>query len=84
MVLVDGQGISLGVIVHSASPAEITLAEETRSTVRVAGRRGHPRHNPRRLIADKGYDGDRFRIELAARSVEQIAPHRRTRKYDHH
>src|ERR1039458_10331954 len=35
MVLVDGQGISLGAQLASASPAEVTLAEATIAAVRV-------------------------------------------------
>jgi transposase len=81
MVLADGQGIPLGVSVHSASPAEVTLAEETLSTVRVGnGRKGHPRQNPDRLIADRGYDSDPLRARLAKRGIEQITPHRSNRK----
>ncbi len=35
MVLVDGQGLPLGVRLESASPAEVTLAEATLAAVRV-------------------------------------------------
>jgi transposase len=80
MVLADGQGIPLGVSIHPASPAEVTLAEETLSTVRVSnGRRGHPRQNPKRLITDRAYDSDSFRQRLLHRGIELIAPHRSNR-----
>jgi transposase len=40
----------------------------------VAGRRGHPRRRPARLLADRGYDFDIYRRALAARGVRaQIA-----------
>lgn len=34
---------------------------------------------PRRLIADRGHDGDRLRSQLAARGMELTAPHRKNR-----
>jgi transposase len=80
MVLADGQGIPLGVSVHSASPAEVTLAEETLSTVRVGGKPGHPRQKPERIIADEGYDSDPLRLRLAERGIELVCPHRRKRR----
>lgn len=81
MVLADGQGFPLGVSVHSASPAEVTLAAETLSTVRVGnGQPGRPRQKPQRIIADKAYDSDSFRDWLADRGIELVCPHRRRRK----
>jgi len=70
----------VGVSVHSASPAEVTLAEETLSTVRVGGKRGHPRQKPERIIADKGYDSDPLRTRLAERGIDLVCPHRCNRK----
>jgi hypothetical protein len=45
MVVVDGAGVPLGDHLHSASPAEVTLAEATLATIRVGRchRAGHPR-----------------------------------------
>ncbi|BBO77832.1 hypothetical protein DSCW_52490 [Desulfosarcina widdelii] len=65
MVVVDGQGILLGSILASASPAEVKLAEKTLDTINVprAGR-GRPKKRPKRLIADKGYDSDPLRKRL--------------------
>jgi transposase len=80
MVLADGQGIPLGVSVHSASPAEVTLTHETLSTVRVGnGRPGRPRQYPDRLIADRAYDSAALRKALAQRGIEQITPHKQNR-----
>jgi transposase len=81
MVVVDGEGVPLGVTTHSASPAEVRLAPETLEAVRVprAGP-GRPRSRTERLIADKGYDSDPFRDYLASKGVELIAPHRCNRK----
>jgi transposase len=80
MVVVDGQGVPLGVYLDSASPAEVNLLEPTLATIAVprAGR-GRPRQKPERVITDKAYDSDPLRSRLARRGIELIAPHRRNR-----
>ena len=67
---------------HSASPAEVRLAEETLATIRVGRRHrgGRPRQKPARVIADKGYDGDALRERLRRRGITLIAPHRSNRR----
>ncbi len=82
MVVVDGRGIPLGEYLHSASPAEVRLAETTLATIRVGRchRAGRPRQKPMRVIADKAYDSDPLRERLARRGIELIAPHRSNRK----
>ena len=81
MVVVDGQGLPLGNDLHSASPAEVRLAEGTLQTIRVGRRHrpGRPRQKPRRVIADGGYDSDPLRERLARRGIEWIAPHHKNR-----
>jgi len=81
MVVVDGQGIPLGVHLDSASPAEVTLVAPTLKTIAVprAGP-GRPRQNPDRLIADRGYDSDPLRQRLARQGIDLIVPHRKNRK----
>jgi len=78
MVVVDGQGIPLGKQLYSASPNEVRLAEETLASVRVSRRhrRGRPRQKVRRVIADRAFDSDPLRTQLATRGIELIAPHR--------
>lgn len=71
MVVADGQGLPLGVSTHPASPAEVTLVEETLATVKTG--------RPRRLICDRAYDSDPLRQRLARRGIELITPHRRGR-----
>jgi len=80
MVLVDGQGLPLGVRLESASPAEVTLAEATLKEVRVPRPQGRPRQKPKRVIADAGYDSDPLRERLKKRAIELIAPYRKNNK----
>ncbi len=86
MVVVDGQGIPLGIHVASARPAEVTLVDATLNTIRVPRvGRGRPRMKPDRLIADRGYDSDPLRQRLARRGVTAIVPYRNwnlQRRYD--
>src|SRR5580658_9375940 len=79
---VDGAGLPLGNHLQSASPAEVKLVEATLATIRVGRRHraGRPRQKPLRLIADRGYDSDPLRKQLAARGIELIAPHRKNRR----
>ena len=81
MVVVDGAGVPLGDHLHSASPAEVRLAETTLAAIRV-GRRHHagrPRQKPVRVIADKAYDSDPLRRRLRCRGIELICPHKKNR-----
>jgi transposase len=80
MVLVDGQGLPLGVRLESASPAEVTLAEATLAEVRVPRSQGRPRQKPERVIADRAYDSDPLRRRLQKRGIELIAPYRSNNK----
>jgi len=82
MVVVDGQGVPLGDRLHSASPAEVKLAETTLASIRVRRRHhpGRPRQKPQRVIADRGYDSDPLRKQFARRGIELIVPHRKGRR----
>lgn len=73
MLLVDGNGLPLGVNIHSASPHEVTLIEPLL-------KRRMLRHRVRRLIYDKAADSDPLRKRLARRGIELIAPHKNNRK----
>jgi transposase len=81
MVVVDGRGLPLGNYLHSASPAEVKLAETTLATIQVgrSHRAGRPRQKPVRVIADKAYDSDPLRKRLRQRGIELICPHKRNR-----
>jgi len=82
MVVVDGTGLPLGDLLHSASPSEVRLAEAALAAIRVGRRHrpGRPRQKPARVIADRGYDSDPLRQRLARRGIELIVPHRKNRR----
>ena len=67
MVVVDGQGVPLGVHLTSASPAEVTLIEETIENV-PPDEEGYERIE--RLVYDKAADSDQLRMDLAERGIE--------------
>jgi len=81
MVVVDGRGVPLGNYLHSASPAEVRLAETTLATIRVgrSHHAGRPRQKPLRVIADKAYDSDPLRKRLQKQGIELVCPHKRNR-----
>ena len=75
MVVVDGQGLPLGVHLDSASPGEVTLIEPLLESLVLS-----PREGPlRRLIYDKAADSDPLRARLRRRGIELICPHRAKR-----
>ena len=80
MVLVDGQGLPLGVRLESASPHEVTLAEATLQEVSVPQPKGPTRQKPERVIADTASDSDPLRERLRQRGIELIAPYRQNRE----
>ena len=71
MVLVERQGIPVGITITSASPTEVTLAEATLKT-RVTPHRRNPKH----LLGDRAYDSDPLRQRLAARGIVLTSPYR--------
>jgi len=71
-VVADGQGLPLAQHLSSASPAEVTLAEEAIQELTPG--------SIQRLIADRAYDSDPFRERLAQQGIDLICPHRRNRK----
>ncbi|MGB9232563.1 MAG: IS5 family transposase [Terracidiphilus sp.] len=75
MVLVDGQGLPLGIRLESASPAEATLAE-----VKVPRAKGRPWQKRERIIADRGYDSDPLRERMKKRGIDLIVPYRKSNR----
>lgn len=81
MIVIDGDGIPLGVHLDSASPCEISLVDKILGTIAVPrGRPGRPRTRPERLIGDKACDSDSLRTRLKGRGIELIAPHKENSK----
>ena len=82
MVLVDGQGIPLGVHLSPANVAEVQLAETTLAQVAVPRRGpGRPKQKPTRIIADRGYDSHALWARLKQRGIQLIVPHLSTRRH---
>ncbi len=73
MVLVDGQGVPLGVHLSSASPAEHSLALKTLDAKLLP-------KQPERIIADRGYDARFLWSAMKERGIDFIAPHLSTRR----
>lgn len=73
MAVTDAAGVVLSVPVHSASPHEVNLVEQT-----LDGRFIVP--HPERLIGDKAYDSDLLDERLSEQGIELISPHRAGRK----
>ena len=73
MVVADGEGVPLGVLVASASPHEVTLIESAVDAV-------VPDKQPERLIYDRAGDSDGLRDRLKGRGIELICPHRVNRQ----
>ena len=77
MVVADGNGTPLGVLLNSATPNEIKLIEKTLKQVRVPRMgRGRPRTHLDRLIYDKAADSDALRLRLKRQGVDLITPHK--------
>jgi transposase len=72
VVVADGQGVPLACLTASASPAEVTLAEEVIEQVPTGDK-------PTPLIADRAYDSDKLRTNLLAKGWDLVCPHRRGR-----
>lgn len=74
MVLVERQGLPLGITIASASPGELTLVEATLKS-RVTPFRRYPKH----LLGDRAYDSDPLRTALARRGTVFTSPYRANR-----
>jgi transposase len=75
------QRSSTGKPYHSASPAEVRLAEKTLQQIKVPEKGpGRPRTRPKRVIGDKAYDSDPLRKKLRKRGINLLSPHRRNHR----
>ena len=73
MAITDSAGLPVSVVVTSASPAEVTLVDETVN-------QAFAPELPERLIADKAYDSDPLDRRMNQEwGIELIAPNRVSR-----
>jgi transposase len=74
MAIVDGAGRPIGITVHSASPAEVTLVDDVLQSIPGEGW-------PKRLLGDKAYDSDPLDQRLLRDAgIEVIAKNRSNRR----
>ena len=74
-VVVDRGGVPVGVLTAAANVADVDLAADTLGAIPDGVE--PPPMAP--VVADKGYDSDPLRDELAAEGYRLIAPHRKNR-----
>ena len=78
-LLVDGGGIPLAWTLTGGNRNDVTQLLELLDRVPpVRGRVGRPRRRPRTLIADRGYDHDRYRRLVWQRGVKPVIARRQT------
>jgi len=78
-VITDGQGVPLAATLTAANAHDITqIIPLVIDVPSIAGRVGHPRSRPRRLVADKGYDCQATRQLLRWLGIQPQIAHRRT------
>jgi transposase len=81
MLVTDGNGLPLAVLLDSAQKSEIKLAQETLSLVWVPKKGpGRPKTRPRDLVADRGDDSRSFCLHLWHRGIRPCIPERRGKR----
>jgi len=85
MLVTDGQGLPLGVLLESANKAEVSLVQATLETVKVRTPKGRMCTWLNYLTADKGYDSRKFRKYLRGRRMGHcISPIRHQGRFRRH
>ena len=78
-LLVDGGGVPLAWTLTGGNRNDVTQLLELLDRVPpVRGRLGRPRRRPRTLIADRGYDHDKYRRLLRQRGIKPLIARRQT------
>jgi transposase len=78
-LLVDATGIPLAFSVTGGNRNDVTqLIALVDAVPAVAGRPGRPRRRPDSVIADRGYDHDKYRRLLRERGVEPVIARRQS------
>ncbi|WP_373323568.1 IS5 family transposase [Streptomyces olivaceus] len=76
-LIVDGQGIPLAVSLTGGNRNDVTQLEPLIDKIpAVAGRVGRPRRRPDALLADRGYDHDKYRRLLWQRGIRPVIARR--------
>ncbi|MGX5207199.1 IS5 family transposase [Streptomyces violaceus] len=76
-LIVDRQGTPLAVTLTGGNRHDVTqLLPLLDAIPTIRGFRGHPRHKPRRLYADRGYDFDKYRRRLWKRGIKPMIARR--------
>ena len=78
-LIVDRHGVPLAVALTGGNHNDVTqLLPLVDGIGAVTGKRGRPRQRPHRVIADRGYDHDKYRRELWHRGVKPVIARRAT------
>jgi transposase len=78
-LLVDGSGIPLAWTLTGANRNDVTQLLELLDRVPlVRGRVGRPRRRPERLLADRGYDHDKYRRLVWRRGIKPVIARRQS------
>jgi transposase len=78
-LMTDANGVPLAVSLTGAHRNDVTqLLPLVDGLEPVAGKLGRPRQRAERLLADRGYDHDKYRRELRARGVKPLIARRQT------
>jgi transposase len=78
-LIVDRHGVPLAATLTGGHRNDVTqLLPLVDGIGAIAGKRGRPRQRPDRLIADRGYDHDKYRRELRRSGVKPRIARRRT------
>lgn len=76
-LIVDRQGTPLAVTLTGGNRHDVTqLLPLLDAIPTIRGLRGRPRHKPRRLYADRGYDFDKYRRLLWKRGIKPVIARR--------
>ncbi|MEV5934581.1 IS5 family transposase [Streptomyces sp. NPDC093250] len=76
-VITDGNGTPLAVTLTGGNRHDVTqLLPLLDAIPHLKGRRGRPRHRPRQLFADRGYDYDKYRRLLWKRGIKPVIARR--------
>jgi transposase len=78
-LLTDATGLPLAITLTGGNRNDVTQLLPLLDGVKpIRGRRGRPRKRPRQVIADRGYDHDKYRREVWRRGVKPVIARRET------